>query len=480
MIELTIAQIAEVVEGEIFDIDPTQKVTQIPVIDSRLVDSSTFFVAFKGENFDGHSFAAQAVASGAQFVLASSKVDVASIVVPDTGKALARLAAYVRNELSNLVVIGITGSQGKTTTKDLLRHLLAISAPTIAPFGNLNNELGVPLTLLRCDRTTKYCIVEMGARHVGDISELVKIAHPNIGVVLNVGQAHIGEFGSRELIAKAKSELITGLAETGVAVLGDYDEYTPKMATGLSIRQVKFGEKSSCDVRAADVEFREGRAHFDLVTPSGRQAVGLQLLGLHQIPNALAAAAVATVLEIPIESIAAALSTAEASSKWRMELHEASGLLLINDAYNANPESMAAALRTLVLLAQERGGRSWAFLGKMNELGESTRREHQLIGRLVSDIGVDHLVAVGTDLFDRPLKRPLDQPFDQSSIVESEDEEMKMGEATSMHSFSTIEEATDLSRHFAPGDVVLVKASRSEHLDDLANSLLATWTEANL
>ena len=152
MIEMTIAQIAEVVAGEIFGIDPSEKVTQIPVIDSRLVDSSTFFVAFKGENFDGHSFAAQAVESGAQFVLASSKVDVPSIVVRDTAKALARLAAYVRNELSDLVVIGITGSQGKTTTKDLLRHLLSISAPTIAPFGNLNNELGVPLTLLRCER----------------------------------------------------------------------------------------------------------------------------------------------------------------------------------------------------------------------------------------------------------------------------------------------------------------------------------------
>ncbi|MEI6648216.1 MAG: UDP-N-acetylmuramoyl-tripeptide--D-alanyl-D-alanine ligase [Actinomycetes bacterium] len=468
MINLTVREFAEIVHGTIHQVSPEMVLDQNPVIDSRLVNDKTFFVAFRGEKVDGHEFAAEAITKGAKIVLAARDMGLPAVVVANTGEALAQLARYVRDKLSNLTVIGITGSQGKTTTKDLLGHMLSIVAPTVAPAGNLNNEIGVPLTLLRCDETTRYCIVEMGARHVGDIAALVEIARPNVGVVLNVGRAHIGEFGSRDLIAQAKSELITGLDSTATAVLGDYDEYTPNMAKALPNRVIHFGEKSSCDVRAADIEFREGRAHFDLVTPAGRQAVGLQLLGLHQIPNALAAAAVATVLEIPIESIAAALSTAEASSKWRMELHEANGILLINDAYNANPESMSAALRTLVLLAQERGGQSWAFLGKMNELGESTALEHQLIGRLVSDIGVDHLVAVGTDLFDLTVTEHV-------AGGGGDEVATKMGEETTMHKYSNIDAAAVLSQFFAPGDVILVKASRSEHLDDLATRLMAPW-----
>jgi UDP-N-acetylmuramoyl-tripeptide--D-alanyl-D-alanine ligase len=377
-------------------------------------------------------------------------------------KALRDLAIYVRNELANLQVIGITGSQGKTTTKDLLRHILSVSGETIAPEESLNNELGVPLLILRCSETTKFCIVEMGARHLGDISYLAEIAKPHVGVVLTVGTAHLGEFGSREIIAKAKSELITSLTAGGTAILGTYDEFTPNMVVPSGVKRILFGEKSKCEIRAADIEVREGRAHFDLVTPDGRAAVGLQLLGMHQISNALAAAAAATALKIPIETISAALSTAEVSSKWRMEISQIGEITLINDSYNANPESVAAALRTLALISQESGGVSWAILGKMQELGESSAAEHAAIGRLVCEIGIDNLVVVGIR----------DYLADLGSILKEEG-------ASAVHYFETKADAMAIVEHFAPGDVVLVKASRSGEFNLLVDSIKEKLGEAD-
>ena len=395
MIKLTLNQIAQIVGGEVRNTDGLQTTSAFPVINSNQATSKTFFAAFVGANVDGHEYIAEAISNGAQFALVSKDCTAPAIKVNDVRKALRDLAIYVRNELVNLQVIGITGSQGKTTTKDLLRHILSVSGETIAPEESLNNELGVPLLILRCSETTKFCIVEMGARHLGDISYLAEIAKPHVGVVLTVGTAHLGEFGSREIIAKAKSELITSLTAGGTAILGTYDEFTPNMVVPSGVKRILFGEKSKCEIRAADVEVREGRAHFDLVTPDGRAAVGLQLLGMHQISNALAAAAAATALKIPIETISAALSTAEVSSKWRMEISQIGEITLINDSYNANPESVAAALRTLALISQESGGVSWAILGKMQELGESSAAEHAAIGRLVCEIGIDNLVVVG-------------------------------------------------------------------------------------
>ena len=210
-------------------------------------------------------------------------------------------------------------------------------------------------------------------------------------------------------------------------------------------------------MRAADLESREGRAHFDLVTPAGRAPVSLRLLGAHQVSNALAAAAVASELGIDIESIAASLSMADISSKWRMELHDEGGVLIVNDSYNANPQSTSAALRTLALLAQERGGVSWAFLGKMHELGESEAVEHREVGRLASELGIDHLVCVGTNLYLDGLKL-----------------DFAAGDEMTTHYFLTQEEALGISKHFSDGDVVLVKASRAEHLDELAEKLIAS------
>ena len=448
MIKLTLNQIAQIVGGEVRNTDGLQTTSAFPVINSNQATSKTFFAAFVGANVDGHEYIAEAISNGAQFALVSKDCTAPAIKVNDVRKALRDLAIYVRNELVNLQVIGITGSQGKTTTKDLLRHILSVSGETIAPEESLNNELGVPLLILRCSETTKFCIVEMGARHLGDISYLAEIAKPHVGVVLTVGTAHLGEFGSREIIAKAKSELITSLTAGGTAILGTYDEFTPNMVVPSGVKRILFGEKSKCEIRAADVEVREGRAHFDLVTPDGRAAVGLQLLGMHQISNALAAAAAATALKIPIETISAALSTAEVSSKWRMEISQIGEITLINDSYNANPESVAAALRTLALISQESGGVSWAILGKMQELGESSAAEHAAIGRLVCEIGIDNLVVVGI-----------------------KDYLADLDGASAVHYFDTKADAMEIVEHFAPGDVVLVKASRSGEFNLLVDSI---------
>ena len=461
MIELTLNQIAEIVDGEVINSDGKQITSAIPVINSNKATNNTFFVAFVGSNVDGHDYIEDAISKGAQFALVSQDCLAPAIKVQDVRKALSDLAIYVRSKLENLQVIGITGSQGKTTTKDLLKHILAVSGETVAPEESLNNELGVPLLILRCTKSTKYCIVEMGARHVGDISHLADIAKPHVGVVLTVGSAHLGEFGSRELIAAAKSELITSLTTGATAILGTYDEFTPKMVVPTGVKRILFGEKSTCEVRAADVEVREGRAHFDLVTPDGRAAVGLQLLGMHQVSNALAAAAVATALKIPIETISAALSTAEVSSKWRMEISQVGEITLINDSYNANPESMAAALRTLALVSQESGGVSWAILGKMQELGESSTAEHAAIGRLVSEIGIDNLVVIGNK----------DYLADLRSIED--------GGASEVQYFETKSDALSIVEHFTPGDVVLMKASRSEEFNLLADLIKEKLQEAD-
>lgn len=467
MIPLSIAKITEVAKGQSFEINPETVISADFSIDSRAIHAGGIFVAIKGEKVDGRDFAAQALAAGALCVLTEKQIAGPCIVVSDVIQALGEIAHYVRQQIPNLKVIGITGSQGKTTTKDLLAHVLGAAGKTHAAKGSYNNDLGAPLTLLECQSTTKFCIVEMGARHPGDIARLTKIAEPNVGVVLKVGNAHIGEFGSRENIARTKKELIDYLPASGIAVLGTYDEFTPHMVgtepatqesgNANARRTLLFGERHVDDVRAADIEFREGRAHFDLVTPAGREPVGLRIVGTHQIANALAAAAAATALGLPIEQISAALSTAEVSSKWRMELHDLNGLLVINDAYNANPESMAAALRTLALLSQERGGRSWAFLGTMHELGEESSRDHSEIGQLAENLGIDHLVSIGNSDYCRSV-----------------------GSEIQTHQFQSTDDAAEMFQHFQSGDVVLVKASRAEALERLAESALVYWRTTHI
>jgi UDP-N-acetylmuramoyl-tripeptide--D-alanyl-D-alanine ligase len=455
MIEMTAGEIAFIVDGELHA-SQSLLVTQAPTFDSRQVMHGGIFLALQGEYHDGHDFAEKAFEQGAALVISTRVIQGPCVVVRDVLAALGLLAKHIRQLLPDLIVIGITGSQGKTTTKDLLGWILGLHGETISTHASYNNELGLPLTLLRCTKSTRFCILEMGARHPGDIKRLCSIATPNIGVVLKVGSAHVGEFGSQAAIASTKAELIAALGKDGIAILGRYDEFTPTMARDRDISQFTFGETHDAEIRATDVEIREGRAHFDLVTPEGRAAVGMRLIGAHQIPNALAAAAVATALLIPLDVIASGLSTAEIQSKWRMELHELRDLLLINDSYNSNPDSAAAALRTLSLFAQERGGQSWAFLGKMHELGASSAQDHALIGTLAEGMGIDHLVCVAA-------------PEYALNILPGSD--------MNVHFCSSQLAAVNLVDYFASGDVVLAKGSRAEKMEELARDIELHWNE---
>jgi UDP-N-acetylmuramoyl-tripeptide--D-alanyl-D-alanine ligase len=447
MITLLASQIAAIVGGSLVGEDV--EITAAPVLNSSAATQGSIFLAFSGEKLDGHDFVSDAFSRGSVLAITTKPVKERHILVSDVTAAITALAIFVRSELSTLTVIGITGSQGKTTTKDLLRHMLSQHGATVAPQGNYNNELGVPLTLLECSSTTKFVIIEMGARHMGDIAHLASIAQPDIAVVLRVGMAHLGEFGSIESIAQTKSELISALKEDGIAILGQYDPHTKAMSSLHKGEVITFGTSHSDVVRATEIEMREGRPHFDLVTPEGRAAVGLRIVGEHQVANALACAAVGTALKFSLDSIASALSTATIESKWRMEIKEFCEVVLINDSYNASPDAMEAALKTLLLFAQERGGQSWAFLGKMAELGESSEIAHQRIGTLTHELGIDHLVAV-------------DAPEYLSGNSQ--------GTSTAIH-LCTREEAVVLAEQIEPGDVILVKASRSEAFEILAQEI---------
>jgi UDP-N-acetylmuramoyl-tripeptide--D-alanyl-D-alanine ligase len=447
MIKLSAQDFASVVSGSLHDISPSQILDQDPIINSKDASAKNFFVAFKGEKFDGHDFVSEALISGAKFSLVSKSVSGPHVLVSDVGQALIDLARFVRTQLPNMKVIGITGSQGKTTTKEFLYSVLQNEGATVATAGNFNTDIGVPLTLLRSTEATKFCILEMGARHVGDIAKLTELANPNVGVVLVVGTAHLGEFGSVEAIAKTKSELIKALSPKMTAVLGTYDQFTPKMADSLDLNTVLFGDGQI--VRAADIELHGGFAHFDLVTPAGRNSVALQVIGEHQIPNALAAAAAAFSLGVKNESIAIGLTTALLSSKWRMQIETINGIQIIHDYYNANPESMKAALKTLVMLSQESGGASWAILGKMHELGSKESSGHLEVAEFSSQLGVDHLVSVAPAVY-------------QESNNQSSDENMLI------HNCSSAAAVLELVNNISTGDVILLKASRSEKFEDLA------------
>ena len=454
MINITASSFAQIVSGTLKNLPGETIIDQIPVINSNNAKKGTFFVAFNGKNIDGHDFVLNAIDSGAKFALVSKEVDAPSILVSDVSQALLALAVFVRNELKDMKVVGITGSQGKTTTKEFLNSILKSVGETVATEANFNTEIGVPLTILRCTVNTKFCIVEMGARHIGDIAKLTKVCAPDVGVVLVVGSAHIGEFGSVEAIAKTKSELIANLPDGKYAVLGTYDNWTPKMADGLPIKSILFGHSQS--VREADLQLHGGYAHFELVTPDGRNSVSLQVLGEHQVPNALAAAAAAYALGISNEIIAVGLTTAEPDSKWRMQIDDLGGLKIINDYYNANPESMKAAIKTLVLLTQESGGSSWAILGKMHELGAIEKESHIQIAKFCQDIGVDHLLSVGTDLY----------KFSDKEVI---------GKHMVVHNCASTDAVLQLVSNFSSGDVVLLKASRSEKFEDIAALIRDKW-----
>jgi UDP-N-acetylmuramoyl-tripeptide--D-alanyl-D-alanine ligase len=452
MIRTTLAEIAVVVGGQLHGAGETP-VFGAATVDSRQVVVGGLFAAIAGDRVDGHDFAVAACEGGAAAVLASRPVDAPSIVVEDVTEALGRLARWLLERIDP-TVIAITGSQGKTSVKDLVAHLLEPSGPTVSATGSFNNELGVPLTVLQADAHTRYLVLEMGARGIGHIAKLCAIAQPDIGVVLNVGSAHLGEFGSRAAIAQAKGEIVEALAPDGIAVLNGDDPMVAEMATRTVARVLTFGEAGPLPrgtVRFDAVELNaDGEPTFRLGHGDDMVTTSVPQVGAHHAANAAAAAAVALAAGLDLATIGQRLTTARERSAMRMaRTLRADGVLVIDDAYNANPESMAAALRAAAHV-RGAGRRVAAVLGEMLELGTEGPRRHREIGALAAQLGLDLVVAVGTGA--EPIAEGAGERAVRAADV---DEAVRV-----------------VSAWLMPGDVVLVKASRGAHLERVTSALL--------
>jgi UDP-N-acetylmuramoyl-tripeptide--D-alanyl-D-alanine ligase len=459
VIPLSLAEIAGLTGARLDRVpDPCLRVTGPVVIDSREATPGGLFVALPGERVDGHDFAAAAAASGAVATLASRPVGGPALIVPDPAAALATLARAVVDRLPGLTIAGITGSSGKTTTKDLLAQLAERLGPTVAPPGSFNNELGHPLTVLRADEQTRYLVLELGARGRGHIARLCAIAPPRLGAVLNVGRAHVGGyFADRAEVAQAKGELVEALPADGVAALNADDPEVIKMISRTAAPVITFGLAHQADVTASGLAMDDtGRTSFTLVMPGGTAPVRLNLRGRHNVSNALAAAALAGALGLTPAQIAGALSAAVARSRRRMDVaRRADGVTVINDSYNANPDSVRAALDALVSIAA--GGRSVAVLGHMAELGPNSGAWHEEVGAYAARLGVSVLIAVGADAAPM-LAGARSQPGWTGEPLPVPDGPAALGE---------------LRHRLALGDTVLVKASRAVGLWSVAEALLA-------
>ena len=455
MIALTLGEIAKIVGGALRDADPATVVAGPVEFDTRRPVDGGLFVAFAGDHVDGHDFAADAYRAGALACVVTRPVAGPRIEVADALAALTALAAAVARRL-DAVIVEITGSSGKTTTKDMAAQVLAHVGPTVAPPGSFNNELGFPYTVLRADASTRVLVLEASARGLGHIRQLTEIAAPAIGVVLNVGTAHIGEFGSREAIARAKGEIVEALPAGGTAVLNAGDDLVAPMASRTRARVLTFGAEA--DVNRRDVEVDDlGRAAFELGYAGEWQPVRLRQSGLHQVENALAAAGMALAVGIPLADVAAALTAAEPASRMRMEMHErADGLIVINDAYNANPASTRSALEALSVIGQRRGRRTVAVLGEMRELGSQAHAGHAEVGQAAAHLGTDVVVVVGEPaggIVDG--LRGVDAWAGEVIVTAGRDEALAW-----------------VRENVAPSDVVLVKASRGAALESVADGLL--------
>ncbi len=458
MIPIRLSEIASVVGGRLEGDDAV--VTGPAFLDTRSPEPGGLFVAFVGERVDGHEHAVAAVGAGAVGVLGSRATGVPTVVVDDVQQALQMLAREVlarrRTSAEPLSVFAITGSQGKTSAKDMLSMVLADNAPTVATAGSFNNEIGMPLTVLRVEDATRYLVIEMGARGIGHIAELCAIARPDVSLVLNVGVAHLGEFGSQEAIAQAKGELVESLPDDGVAVLNADDPLVRAMASRTRGRVTTFGTADDADVRLDEVTLDDlGRPTFDLAYDGATEHVHLALLGEHHARNAAAVAAAAIAAGLPLDAVAVSLHAITALSKWRMQLLEGpDGLRVINDAYNANPDSVRAALTTLAGIGRRTGARTVAVLGEMRELGDAASDQHRAVGRLVGELGIDVLVVVGPDA---------------AEIGEGAREWV-----SPLHVGDVHEAVVRLRETVRASDVVLVKASRGAALERVVEGLLAT------
>jgi UDP-N-acetylmuramoyl-tripeptide--D-alanyl-D-alanine ligase len=407
----------------------------------------------RGDTTDGHEFAAAAVAAGAILVIAERVIDVPvpTIVVPDSLETLTRLArevvARVRAE-GRLRVVAVTGSNGKTTTKNMLRTVLELAGSVVSPRGSFNNQVGAPLSMLGVTAETDFLVVEMGASAVGDIARLVSIVTPDVAIVLKVGLAHAGGFGSIEETQKAKAELVTELPDSAVAILNVDDTRVAAMAELTRARVVGFGFSESATVRAEDVSTSVEGTRFTLVSGGKRIPAQLRIIGEHNVMNVLATVAAAKEFGVDVSNAVAALCELPRAERWRMEiLHAPGGVTVINDGYNASPDSMSAALKTLAEITRD-AHRSIAVLGEMAELGEFSDEEHDRIGRLIVRLNIDRLIVVGNGARHIHNAAGLEGSWDGESVL--------------VHS---ADEAYDLLRkELRSGDVVLVKSSNSAGL----------------
>ena len=435
---------------------PDVEVTGVAT-DSRAAGQGVLFVARAGESTDGHRFVPDAFAAGASAAMVAH-VDGddparSYVVVDDPGRALLDLAKDERGSL-HATVVGITGSTGKTCTKDLTAAVLRARYEVVASPASFNNEVGMPLTLLSAGPDTDVLVLEMGSRGIGHIRDLCEVARPDAGIVTNVGIAHLGLFGSRENIVTAKAELVEALPPSGVALLNADDPVVAGYRDRTPARVLTWGVGPAADVRADGVELdRDARASFTLMAAGLRERVELPVPGEHMVANALAAAACGVALGVSPGEIAAALKDARVSG-WRMETFEtADGVRVVNDAYNANPTSMAAALKAARWMS--RGGRCVAVLGGMAELGDAAPEEHDHVGELVARLGIEELIVIGADA----------APIARAAVREGMEPEH-------VRQVPDRDAALDAVRAVVrEGDLVLVKASRVNGLERLAEAL---------
>ena len=463
MIPMPLRDVAVLTDGSLHPVERGGVVVDGPVVtDSREAGPGSLYVARVGEHADGHAYVGPARDRGAVAALTSRVIDeLPCVVVDDVQTAFGRLARGVVDRATGLTVVAVTGSSGKTSTKDLLAQVLRAAGETVAPVNSLNGEIGVPLTVCRVTPATRFLVAEMGARGVGHLAYLTTIAPPDVAVVLNVGVAHVGEFGSKRAVAQAKGELVEALRPDGLAVLNADDPEVAKMRSRTQARVVTVGTRADADIRAADVRLDAlGHASFVVEVPNGGRAkVELQLSGAHHVGNALAVVATALECGLGLDLVATALSAARAASRWRMEIHERpDGVTVVNDAYNANPDSMRAALealRSIGRAAQPRR-RTWAVLGEMLELGDLSRSEHQRVGGWASALGVDRLLVVGERA----------RPISDGAVGST-------GGHTEVTVVNDADDAYELLQaHLRSGDVVLLKSSRDAGLRWLGDRLV--------
>ncbi len=469
MISMNLKEISAAIEAEVKYADLESRVTGKVVIDSRKVSPGDLFIAIKGENVDGHDFAAQAIKQGAVAVILSKELPgVPSLIVTagninskevdqPTVIALGKLAKYLLQRLPNLWKIAVTGSSGKTTTKDLLAELGKLVGPTVAPIGSYNNEIGLPQTVLECDENTKVLILEMGARQVGNIKHLCEIAKPDTSIILNIGTAHAEIFTSPEKIFQAKSEIIECLSSADVAILNHEDPQFNQHKTKAKI--ISFGLPGS-QVSAKNVILNENaQAQYELEYDGKNSVVSLKLIGAHQVSNSLAAAAAFLQKGIAIEDVSKVLSNATPKSKWRLQIEKSkNNVTVINDVYNANPESTKSAIRTLKQIGE--GKNTFVILGEMRELGNLSKQLHEDVAELIHELDIKNTLVIGNGakpIYDYLLKH---EYSGKVIFVDGID--------------SALVKAKEIIR---ANDVVLVKASRSIGLERVANAIVQDFSD---